>query len=43
MRAGDTSKMAEMIEEKIVPHFDFERMTRLAVGRYWREANPEQR
>ena len=43
LRAGDTSKMAELIEEKIVPHFDFERMTRLAVGRSWREATPEQR
>jgi phospholipid transport system substrate-binding protein len=43
LRAGDTEKMAQLIEEKIVPHFDFERMTRLAVGRSWREANPEQR
>ena len=43
LRAGDTSKMAQLIEEKIVPHFDFERMTRLAVGRNWREATPEQR
>ncbi len=43
LREGDTSKMAQLIEEKIVPHFDFERMTRLAVGRNWREATPEQR
>jgi phospholipid transport system substrate-binding protein len=43
LRAGDTSKMAQLIEEKIVPHFDFERMTRLAVGRNWREATPQQR
>ena len=43
LRAGDTSRMAQLIEEKIVPHFDFERMTRLAVGRNWREASPEQR
>jgi phospholipid transport system substrate-binding protein len=35
--------MGQLIEEKIVPHFDFERMTRLAVGRNWREATPEQR
>jgi phospholipid transport system substrate-binding protein len=40
---GDTSRMAQLIEEKIVPHFDFERMTRLAVGRSWRDATPEQR
>src|SRR5512134_3620995 len=34
--------MAEVMEEKIVPHFDFQRMTRLAVGRSWRQATPEQ-
>jgi phospholipid transport system substrate-binding protein len=43
LRAGDTSKIAQLMEEKIVPHFDFERMARLAVGRNWREATPEQR
>ena len=42
LRAGSQSKMAELIEEKIVPHFDFQRMTRLAVGRSWRQATPEQ-
>ena len=42
LRAGDTARMAQLIEEKIVPHFDFERMTRLAVGRSWRQATPEQ-
>lgn len=42
LREGDTSRMAQLIEEKIVPHFDFERMTRLAVGRSWRQATPEQ-
>lgn len=43
LRDGDNSRMAQLIEEKIVPHFDFERMTRLAVGRPWREATPAQR
>ncbi|HXV06556.1 MAG TPA: ABC transporter substrate-binding protein [Burkholderiales bacterium] len=43
LREGDNSRMAQLIEEKIVPHFDFERMTRLAVGRSWRQATPEQR
>jgi phospholipid transport system substrate-binding protein len=42
LRAGSQSKMAELIEAKIVPHFDFQRMTRLAVGRSWRQATPEQ-
>jgi phospholipid transport system substrate-binding protein len=43
LRSGSQSRMAELIEEKIVPHFDFERMTRLAVGRNWRQATPAQR
>ncbi len=43
LREGDNARMARLIEEKIVPHFDFERMTRLAVGRPWREATPAQR
>jgi phospholipid transport system substrate-binding protein len=34
--------MAELIEEKIAPHFDFERMTRLAVGKNWRQASADQ-
>jgi phospholipid transport system substrate-binding protein len=42
LRAGSQSKMADVMEEKIVPHFDFQRMTRLAVGRSWRQATPEQ-
>ncbi|MCC7546937.1 MAG: ABC transporter substrate-binding protein [Burkholderiales bacterium] len=43
LREGDNARMASLIEEKIVPHFDFERMTRLAVGRPWREATSVQR
>ena len=43
IRAGNVSKISQLIEEKVAPHFDFERMTRLAVGRPWREASPAQR
>lgn len=43
IRAGDYTKVARLIEEKVAPHFDFNRMTRLAVGRSWRDATPEQR
>jgi phospholipid transport system substrate-binding protein len=43
IRAGNTARIAQLIEEKVAPHFDFNRMTRLAVGRPWREAAPEQR
>jgi len=41
--SGNHAKMEELIETKIAPHFDFEMMTRLAVGRAWRQATPEQR
>jgi phospholipid transport system substrate-binding protein len=42
LRAGSQTKMAQLIEQKVAPHFDFERMTRLALGRNWRQASPEQ-
>jgi phospholipid transport system substrate-binding protein len=43
IRAGDVARIVQLIEEKVAPHFDFARMTRLAVGRPWREASPAQR
>jgi phospholipid transport system substrate-binding protein len=43
LRSGSQTKMAELIEKKVAPHFDFERMTRLAVGRSWREATDDQK
>jgi len=42
IQGGDTKKAAELIESKIVPHFNFTRMARLAMGRNWRSATPEQ-
>jgi phospholipid transport system substrate-binding protein len=42
LRSGNQAKMAELIEKEVAPHFDFERMTRLATGRYWRQATPQQ-
>jgi len=43
VRNGTPTKLVSLIETKIVPHFDMNRMTRLAVGKNWREATPEQR
>lgn len=43
IKSGDVVRIAEVMEQKIAPHFDFPRMTRLAVGRPWRQATPEQR
>ena len=42
IQAGDARKAADLIETKIVPHFNFVRMTRIAMARNWRAATPEQ-
>lgn len=42
LQAGDSSKIAALVEAKIVPHFDFRRITQIAVGPSWRKATPEQ-
>ena len=42
LQAGDPAKVKQLIETKLVPHFDTARMTALAVGRSWRTATPEQ-
>lgn len=43
LAAGDRQKAMKLAEEKILPYVDFEEATRLAVGRGWKEATPEQR
>ena len=40
--ANDTQKLYSLIDAKVLPHFDFNQMTMLAVGRYWRQATPAQ-
>jgi phospholipid transport system substrate-binding protein len=42
VQAGDQQRVREVIETKLLPHFDFERMTALAMGRNWQKATPEQ-
>ena len=42
LRAGNRAKMLNMVESKVLPHFNFTRMTTLAVGRPWRDATPAQ-
>ncbi|MDD2929326.1 MAG: ABC transporter substrate-binding protein [Sideroxydans sp.] len=39
---SDQARLLELVDARILPHFDFTRMTRLAVGRPWRTATPEQ-
>lgn len=43
IQAGDQKKILELVDAKVLPHFDFVRMTQLAVGKYWRTANNEQK
>src|SRR3990172_3743869 len=38
----DKRTLHDLAEKKVLPHFDFQTMTRLAVGKSWREANPDQ-
>ena len=42
IQAGNQKKILALVDAKVLPHFDFQRMTQLAVGRYWRTASPEQ-
>ena len=42
LQNGNTRKAIELVDTKVLPHFDFMRMTRLAVGRDWKKATPEQ-
>ena len=43
IRAGDQKKIVALVDAKVLPHFDFARMTQLAVGKHWRTATPEQK
>ena len=42
-RSGTPRKLLEMVDAVVLPHFNFNRMTMLAVGRAWRDATPAQR
>ncbi len=43
LREADPERINEVIDEYLMPYVNFEKTTRLATGRYWREASPEQR
>src|SRR4051812_30136759 len=43
LAAGDKQKALKLAEEKVLPLIDFEESTRLAVGRSWSQATPEQK
>lgn len=43
LQSGDKQKALALAEKKVLPHLDFNEMTRLASGRTWNAATPEQR
>ena len=42
IQAGDVGKIVSLVDTKVMPHVNFQRMTASAVGRHWRTATPEQ-
>lgn len=42
IQAGNSKKTIDLVEAKVLPHFNFQRMTQLALGREARQASPEQ-
>lgn len=43
IQAGNKKKVNELVDAKVLPHFNFTHMTKLAVGKNWRNATPEQK
>ncbi len=43
IQAGNKAKILGLVEAKILPHFNFSRMTKLAMGKNWPKATPEQK
>jgi phospholipid transport system substrate-binding protein len=41
-QSKDRRTLNDLAEKKVLPHFDFQTMTRLAVGKGWRDASPDQ-
>lgn len=42
LASSNKKKLLALVEEKVLPHFNFSRMTRLAVGKHWPKATPDQ-
>ena len=43
IKSGSRAKLVSVIEEKVLPHFNFTAMTALAMAQNWGKANPEQK
>jgi phospholipid transport system substrate-binding protein len=42
IKAGEVQKVIALVDAKVMPYVNFQRMTASAVGRHWRQATPEQ-
>lgn len=42
IQGGNQKRILDLVQQKIVPYVDFQRMTSLATGRFWRQATPDQ-
>lgn len=42
IQSGDQKKIFALAEEKILPYFNFDRVSRMVLGKHWREASKEQ-
>ncbi|MCH9691028.1 MAG: ABC transporter substrate-binding protein [Gammaproteobacteria bacterium] len=42
IKSGDKNRIYGLVNDKILPHFNFNRMTKLAMGKNWKKATPEQ-
>lgn len=43
LQNGNTKKAIDLVETKVLPHFNFSRMTALALGREWSKTSAEQK
>jgi phospholipid transport system substrate-binding protein len=42
IKSGDIKKVTALVDQKVLPYVNFQRMTASAVGRYWKQATPDQ-
>jgi phospholipid transport system substrate-binding protein len=42
IQAGDSRRIRELVDAKVLPHFNFRRTTQIAMGTSWRRATPAQ-
>ena len=43
LQTGNLSKVHQLVEAKILPNFDFNRMTQLVIGKHWMRATAQQK